>query len=171
MARTPLIPPARVRRIVTRLAFEVREHNRGARTLLIFGLKTRGLALARLLADALEDVEGHPVPVHPLDLTGYRDDTDAAPPEANPTASGGPDAGGRDVLIVDDVLFTGRTARAALDAVVAHGRPRSIQLAVLVDRGHREVPIQPDFLGKPIPTKHRERIVVDTDAPAVYLEE
>jgi pyrimidine operon attenuation protein/uracil phosphoribosyltransferase len=75
------------------------------------------------------------------------------------------------VLIVDDVLFTGRTARAALDAVVAHGRPRSIQLAVLIDRGHREVPVQPDYVGKRIPTKHRERVVVDPDEPAVYLEE
>ena len=158
--------PARVRRTVTRLAYEVRERNRGAETLLLFGLKTRGVALATMLAEALEEVEDHSVPVHRLDLTGFRDDTDAVP-----LAPEGPDASGRDVLIVDDVLFTGRTARAALDAVVSHGRPRSIQLAVLVDRGHREVPIQPDFVGRRIPTKHRERVVVDTDTPAVYLEE
>lgn len=168
MARSELMSPARVRRTVTRLAYEVRERNRGAERLMVFGLKTRGHALAAMLAGALEDVEGHGVPVHALDLTGYRDDTDTVPPE--PTAEA-PDATGRDVLIVDDVLFTGRTVRAALDAVVAHGRPRSIQLAVLVDRGHREVPVQPDFVGRRIPTKHRERVVVDTDTPAVYLEE
>lgn len=168
MARSELMSPAGVRRTVTRLAYEVRERNRGADTLMVFGLKTRGQALAAMLAGALEEVEGHEVPVHPLDLTGFRDDTDNAPPEPQADA---PDATGRDVLIVDDVLFTGRTARAALDAVVAHGRPRSIQLAVLVDRGHREVPVQPDFVGRRIPTKHRERVVVDTDAPAVYLEE
>lgn len=166
MSRTQILSPARVRRTITRLAYEVRERNRGAESLLIFGLKTRGRVLATLLAEALEEVEGHPVPVHALDLTGYRDDTDVLP-----QATEGPDASGRDVLIVDDVLFTGRTARAALDAVVAHGRPRSIQLAVLIDRGHREVPVQPDYVGRQIPTKHRERIVVETDGPAVYLEE
>lgn len=168
MARTELMSPARVRRTVTRLAYEVRERNRGAGTLVVFGLKTRGHALASMLAQALEEVEGHDVPVYALDLTGYRDDTDADPTSLSPDA---PDATGRDVLIVDDVLFTGRTARAALDAVVAHGRPTSIQLAVLVDRGHREVPIQPDFVGRRIPTKHRERVMVNTDEPAVYLEE
>ena len=168
MARSELMSPARVRRTVTRLAYEVRERNRGAETLMVFGLKTRGRALAAMLAEALEEVEGHEVPVHALDLTGFRDDHDGDMPEPPADA---PDATGRDVLVVDDVLFTGRTARAALDAVVAHGRPRSIQLAVLVDRGHREVPIQPDFVGRRIPTKHRERVVVDTNAPAVYLDE
>ncbi|MEM1056269.1 MAG: bifunctional pyr operon transcriptional regulator/uracil phosphoribosyltransferase PyrR [Bacteroidota bacterium] len=168
MARTELMSPSRVRRTVTRLAYEVRERNRGAETLMVFGLKTRGRALAAMLAEALEEVEGHEVPVHSLDLAGFRDDHDEAPAQPSPDA---PDATGRDVLVVDDVLFTGRTARAALDAVVAHGRPRSIQLAVLVDRGHREVPIQPDFVGRRIPTKHRERVVVDTDGLAVYLEE
>ena len=166
MARSQILSPARVRRTVTRLAYEVREQNRGTETLLVFGLKTRGKALARMIADALEDVEGRSIPVHALDLTGFRDDSDAVP-----LALDGPDASGRDVLIVDDVLFTGRTARAALDAVVSHGRPRSIQLAVLIDRGHREVPIQPDFVGRRIPTKHRERVVVDTEEQVVYLEE
>ncbi|MEM6327657.1 MAG: bifunctional pyr operon transcriptional regulator/uracil phosphoribosyltransferase PyrR [Bacteroidota bacterium] len=168
MARSELMSPARVRRTVTRLAYEVREQNRGAERLVVFGLKTRGRALATMLAEALEDVERHEVPVHSLDVTGYRDDTDTVPPELSADA---PTVSGRDVLIVDDVLFTGRTARAALDAVVAHGRPRSIQLAVLVDRGHREVPVQPDFVGRRIPTKHRERVIVDTTIPAVYLEE
>lgn len=168
MSRSELMSSAGVRRTVTRLAYEVRERNRGADTLMVFGLKSRGRALAEMLAAALEEVEGHEVPVHALTLAGYRDDEETAPPDLSAEA---PDATGRDVLVVDDVLFTGRTARAALDAVVAHGRPRSIQLAVLVDRGHREVPIQPDYVGRRIPTKHRERVVVDTDAPAVYLEE
>ncbi len=166
MARSQLLSPARLQRTVTRLAYEVREQNRGTESLLVFGLKTRGRALAEMLVQALEDVEGRAIPVHSLDLTGFRDDSDAVP-----LALDGPDVSGRDVLIVDDVLFTGRTVRAALDAVVSHGRPRSIQLAVLIDRGHREVPIQPDFVGRRIPTKHRERVVVDTEASAVYLEE
>ena len=88
-----------------------------------------------------------------------------------PLPAGAPSAQGRDVLLVDDVLFTGRTARAALDAVLQYGRPRTIQLAVLVDRGHREVPVHPDVVGRVVPTKHAERVVVDVNAPAVYLEE
>ena len=163
-----IMSPARVRRTVTRLAYEVRERNRGASSLLIFGLKTRGHALAQMLGAALEEVEGHAVPVHALDVSAFRDDRDAPPPAR---AGEGPDAEGRDVLLVDDVLYTGRTARAALDAVVHHGRPRSIQLAVLVDRGHREVPVHPDFVGLTLPTKHAERVVVDMDAPRVALIE
>ena len=176
--------PERVRRTVTRMAYEIVERNRGTDGLLVFGLKTRGAALAGLLADALEEAGGRPVERHPLSIAGFRDDDrDASSsrraggerrplPEPAPAQAGGaPSAQGRDVVLVDDVLFTGRTARAALDAVLQYGRPRTLRLAVLVDRGHREVPVHPDVVGRVVPTKHAERVVVDVDGPAVYLEE
>lgn len=136
---------------------------------MVFGIPERGLAMAAMIAEALGKIDGQPVTVHKIDITPFRDDISAN--------GGAPDAGrfdvaDRDVLLVDDVLFTGRTARAALDAVLHHGRPRSIQLAVLIDRGHREYPIQPDFVGRVIPTKYGERVEVETDGePAVYLTE
>lgn len=169
MARTILMKPERVRRTVTRLAYEIIERNRGVDGLIVFGLKERGAALARLLVDALEDATQQTVERHGLDISAFRDDRPEAAAPA--PATGGPQAEGRDVLLVDDVLFTGRTARAALDAVLQYGRPRTIQLAVLVDRGHREVPVQPDFVGRVIPTKHGERVVMDLAGPTVYLED
>ena len=169
MPRTVLLPPARVRRTVTRLAYEVIERNQGVDGLLVFGLKERGLALAALLADALGAAAGRDVEVHALDISASRDDRPDAAPARLPDDA--PSAEGRDVLLVDDVLFTGRTARAALDAVLRYGRPRTIRLAVLIDRGHREVPVHPDFVGRVVPTKHAERVVVDLSGPAVYLED
>lgn len=169
MARTVLLGPERIRRTVIRLAYEVVERNRGADGLIVFGLRDRGVALARQLAETLSEVTGQAVPVHALDVTPFRDDrSDATEPLVPDDA---PDATDRDVLIVDDVLFTGRTARAALDAVLQHGRPRTIQLAVLIDRGHREVPVHPDFVGRIIPTKADERVVVDLETPSVYLDD
>ena len=170
MARTPLLSPERVRRTLTRLAYEVVERNRGSETLEVFGIRHRGVALAESLARIIGETEGRTVPVYPLDVTPFRDDLPDAPePELldpRPTVTG------CDVVLVDDVLFTGRTARAAIDAVLAYGRPASIQLAVLIDRGHREYPIQPDYVGRVIPTKHRERVTVDVnDDVTVYLEE
>ena len=161
--------PERVRRTLARLASEVVERNRGAERLLVFGLKRRGVGLAEALAAAVEAVAGQTVDVVPLDVSAFRDDRPAGLPD--PLPAGAPDATGRDVLLVDDVLFTGRTARAALDAVVQHGRPRTIRLAVLVDRGGREVPVQPDFVGRTVPTKADERVVVDLDAMTVYLDD
>lgn len=169
MPRTVLMTPERVRRTLTRLAYEVVERNRGVDGLIVFGLKERGAALARLLADALAEAGGQPVEVHPLRIAAFRDDRPGEAP--SPLPQDAPDAEGHDVLLVDDVLFTGRTARAALDAVLQYGRPRSIRLVALVDRGHREVPVQPDFVGRVVPTKHAERVVVDVAAPAVYLED
>jgi len=168
MSRIVLMTPERVRRTVTRLAYEVIERNRGVDRLLVFGLKARGAALADRLADALEDASGQPVERHALSIAGFRDDRDDAPVALSDDA---PSAEGRDVLLVDDVLFTGRTARAALDAVLQYGRPRTIQLAVLIDRGHREVPVHPDFVGRVVPTKQDERIVVDPSEPVVTLED
>ncbi len=171
MSRTLLIPAARVRRTLQRIASEVIERNQGADGLLVFGIRRRGLGLAERLADALTEVCGRPFEAHGLDVTPVRDDRPEGTPAADPPAEA-VDVEGADVLLVDDVLFTGRTARAAIDAILALGRPRSIQLAVLVDRGHREFPIQPDYVGRVIPTKYGERIVVEVgDAPAVYLEE
>ncbi|MEO0559754.1 MAG: bifunctional pyr operon transcriptional regulator/uracil phosphoribosyltransferase PyrR [Bacteroidota bacterium] len=169
MARTILLGPERVRRTVTRLAYEVVERNRGADNLVVFGLRRRGVALANQLAETLSEVAGHPVPVHGLDVSAFRDDR-AGDAEAT-LPEDAPDATDRDVLIVDDVLFTGRTARASLDAVLQHGRPRTIQLAVLIDRGHREVPVHPDYVGRTIPTKAAERVTVDPDVPSVYLDD
>ena len=167
MARQQLLSPARTRRTLVRLAYEVLERNRGAGNVVVFGIRRRGMALAEQMAATLSQVEEVPIAAHPLDVGPFRDDrpTEASLDEA------APDVTDRDVLIVDDVLFTGRTARAAIDAVLHLGRPRSIQLAVLVDRGHREVPIRPDFLGLQIPTKHEERVVVEIDELAVYLDE
>jgi pyrimidine operon attenuation protein/uracil phosphoribosyltransferase len=164
------MPPARVHRTVTRLAYEVIERNRGGENLLVFGIRRRGVALAGFLAAALGAVEGQAFPIHALDVTPFRDDQPEAEPP--PLAHDAPAIDDYDVLLVDDVLFTGRTARAAIEAVLQHGRPRSIQLAVLIDRGHREFPIQPDYVGRVIPTKYRERVLVEVDGePAVYLEE
>ncbi|MEM0962704.1 MAG: bifunctional pyr operon transcriptional regulator/uracil phosphoribosyltransferase PyrR [Bacteroidota bacterium] len=166
MAETVLMTPERVHRTLTRLAYEVIERNRGVAGLLVFGLKQRGASLADRLADALELASGEPVPRYPLPIAGFRDDRGGDP---MPVPADAPRAEGRDVLLVDDVIFTGRSARAALDAVLQYGRPRSIQLAVLIDRGHREVPVHPDFVGRRVPTKHAERVAVDIDGPSVHL--
>lgn len=169
MARTVLLGPERVRRTVTRLAYEVVERNQGADNLIVFGLRRRGVALAHQLAETLSDVAEQSVPVHALDVSAFRDDRAGDSDVTLPDDA--PDATDRDVLIVDDVLFTGRTARAALDAVLQHGRPRTIQLAVLIDRGHREVPVHPDYVGRVIPTKADERVVVDPEMASVYLDD
>ncbi|HLA64421.1 MAG TPA: bifunctional pyr operon transcriptional regulator/uracil phosphoribosyltransferase PyrR [Rhodothermales bacterium] len=170
MSRTLLMPAARVRRTLQRIACEVIERNRGGDGLLVFGVRRRGVEVAARLAVALEEVAGRPFEVYALDVTAYRDDR--PPGEAPEVIEKEPDVEGADALIVDDVLFTGRTARAAIDAVLARGRPRSIQLAALIDRGHREFPIQPDYVGRVIPTKYGERVVVEIEGDlAVYLEE
>ena len=167
--------PERVRRTLLRLAAEVVERNRGAERLLVFGLRRRGVGVAEALAGAVAEVAGQTVEVVPLDVSAFRDDRptgpDGRPAEPEALPDGAPDATDRDVLLVDDVLFTGRTARAALDAVLRHGRPRTIRLAVLVDRGGREVPVQPDFVGRAVPTKATERVVFDLEARTVYLDD
>lgn len=170
MSRTAILSPERVRRTLTRLAYEIVERNRGGATLEVFGIRKRGVALAETLARIVGETDGRTIPVHPLDVTPFRDDRSDAPKPTVPDPL--PNVEGRNVVLVDDVLFTGRTARAAIDAILHYGRPASIQLAVLIDRGHREYPIQPDFVGRVIPTKHRERVTVEVgDDVAVYLEE
>jgi pyrimidine operon attenuation protein/uracil phosphoribosyltransferase len=153
------------------MAYEVVERNRGAEMLEIVGIRSRGTALAELLAKQISEIEPRRFSVSRLDVAAYRDDRDPST-RLEDRSSVQVDVTDRDVILVDDVLFTGRTVRAALDAIVHYGRPRTIQLAVLVDRGHREYPIQPDFVGRVLPTKHRERVDVSIeDGPAVYIEE
>ncbi len=142
---------AGIARTVTRLAHEIAERSRGEPCLV--GIRTRGAVLARRLQGILESIERRPVPLGILDITLYRDDVGAAAARPVVRETEIPfDIQGRDIVLVDDVLFTGRTVRAALDALVDFGRPARIQLAVLVDRGHRELPIRADYVGKNIPT-------------------
>ena len=170
-SRRLILSPERVRRMLTRLAYEVVERNRGASSIEIVGIRRRGGAVAAALAAEIGRIEDRTFDVHELDVAPYRDDRDPTEDMPDESAIRG-DVTDRDVLLVDDVLFTGRTARAALDALVQYGRPSSIQLAVLVDRGHREYPIQPDYLGRSLQTKHKERVVVDTEEDfAIYVLE
>ena len=145
-----------IRRALTRIAFEIVEKNKGVEHLLLVGVKTRGIYLAQRIAAKLGEVEGTAPPVLELDVTPWRDDmprTDTPLPEADPRIAGAT------VIIVDDVLY-GRTVRAAIEAISHRGRAERIQLAVLVDRGHRELPIRPDYIGKNLPTARDERVCV-----------
>lgn len=171
MTRTLIMSPQRVRRTLSRLAYEIVERNRGIEGLEVIGILQSGVPLARALADEIGAVEGRSLHTHALDTAPYRDDRDPGEEVADRSQVGG-ELTDRDVILVDDVLFTGRTARSALDAVIQFGRPRSIQLAVLIDRGHREYPIQPDYIGLRLQTKHKERVEVDVESDfAVYVEE
>src|ERR671934_842003 len=149
-----------IRRALARLAHEVVERNHGVESLVLVGLRTRGVPLARRLQHALEDFERAQVPMGELDITLYRDDVQQHPPRALGLTSIPVDIHNRTVVLVDDVLYTGRTARAALDALIDLGRPRAIQLVCLVDRGHRELPIRPDYVGKNVPTSRHEKVAV-----------
>jgi len=165
-------PPARLRekaqvldeaaldRALTRISHEILEKNGGPQDLTVVGLRTRGITLARRLAAKIARIDGATLPVGTLDITLYRDDLDVrGVPVIRATDIPFP-IKDRVVILVDDVLFTGRTIRAALDALIDLGRPRSIQLAILVDRGHRELPIRPDYVGKNLPTSRRESVAV-----------
>jgi pyrimidine operon attenuation protein/uracil phosphoribosyltransferase len=149
-----------LRRAYTRIAHEVVERNRGAGDVVLVGLHLRGPEIAQRLADAIESFEDVQVPVGALDVAFHRDDIGLRHVHPLGRTEIPVDVTGRVVVIVDDVLFTGRTIRAAMDALTAHGRARAIQLAVLVDRGHRELPIRADFVGKNLPTAEREDVRV-----------
>jgi pyrimidine operon attenuation protein/uracil phosphoribosyltransferase len=156
-----VLDPADIGRAVTRIAHEILERSRGAEGLILLGIPTRGVPLAERLAGCIEQVEGHPVPTGSIDITMHRDDLRLHPTRAlGPTDL--PPAGidGKTVVLVDDVLYSGRTVRAALDALNDLGRPRAVRLAVLVDRGHRELPIRADYVGKNLPTSQREMVRV-----------
>ncbi len=150
-----------IRRALTRIAHEILERTKGGHDVLLLGIQTRGVTLAERLAGLLREVEGRPVPWGSLDVTMYRDDLRMRPARALGRTELPPDGvDDRVVVLVDDVLFSGRTVRAALDALNDLGRPRAVQLAVLVDRGHRELPIRADYVGKNLPTSMRENVKV-----------
>ncbi len=168
----------RMARALTRIAHEILERNRGLDEIALVGIRTRGVPLARRLARALHDINGDDVPTGALDITLYRDDLMRHPVGPQPVVRRTEipfSIDNRKILLVDDVLYTGRTIRAALDALIDFGRPRAIQLIVLVDRGHRELPIKADYVGKNLPTSSKQSIQVRLQeidgADEVVLEE
>jgi pyrimidine operon attenuation protein/uracil phosphoribosyltransferase len=171
-----LLDPEEIKRATTRIAHEILERNKGASDVVLAGIAARGDDLARRLAGEIQRIEGASVPVGVLDITFYRDDIGmrAEAPEVGETRVDF-DITGKVVILVDDVLFSGRTIRAAMDALMDFGRPSAIQLAVLVDRGHRELPIRADFVGKNVPTRRDEDVRValrETDGEdAVFVDE
>jgi len=157
----PVLEEADIARALTRVAHEILERNKGADGLVLLGIPSRGVPLATRLAARIAEVEGRAIPVGSLDVTMYRDDLRLRPARALEHTDVPPDGiDGRRVVLVDDVLFSGRTIRAALDAIGDLGRPQLVQLAVLVDRGHRELPIRADYVGKNLPTSMSERVRV-----------
>ncbi len=156
-----LLDASALQRVLTRIAHEIAERHEASQEVTLVGIQKSGVPLARRLAVLLESIWGHPVPVGALDISMHRDDLDQrAAPQMSPTDIPF-DITGRTVVFVDDVLFSGRTIRAALDALTDLGRPARIQLAVLIDRGHRELPIRADFVGKNIPTAPDDRVRVE----------
>lgn len=172
--RNTIMTPVALQRTLSRMAHEIAERNDVSSDLVLVGVQRGGVHLAKRLAALLEQICGHPVPAGTLDVNFYRDDLDTnRTPQIQPTEIP-VDITGRVVVIVDDVLFSGRTTRAAMDALKDLGRPGRIQLAVLVDRGHRELPIKADFVGKSIPTARGEHVELklreDDGDDTVYLE-
>lgn len=150
-----------ITRALTRISHEILERNNGSDSIVLMGIPTRGAFLAARLGTLIAGIEGHEIPVGTLDITLHRDDLRLHPLRALvPTQTPVEGIEGRDVILVDDVLFSGRTIRAALDALGELGRPRTVQLAVLVDRGHRELPIRADFVGKNLPTSRQQSVKV-----------
>jgi pyrimidine operon attenuation protein/uracil phosphoribosyltransferase len=159
--KASIMDATRIRRILHRMATEILERNRDLRKLVLLGIRTRGIYLARRIARLIATMEGIDVPVGIIDITGYRDDRPERRSKTPASRSKIPfSVDKKDVILVDDVLFTGRTIRAAMDFLFDRGRPRTIQLLVLIDRGHRELPIRADYTGKLLPSSHRELIQV-----------
>jgi pyrimidine operon attenuation protein/uracil phosphoribosyltransferase len=155
------LPSADIARALTRISHEILERNGGSHNLVLLGIPTRGAHLAQRIATIIDGIESKSVPIGTLDITLHRDDLRLRPPRAlMPTKIPPTGIEGKDVVLVDDVFFSGRTIRAALDALGEIGRPRTVQLAVLVDRGHRELPIRADFVGKNLPTSLEESVKV-----------
>ena len=157
-----LIDELGVKRALTRLSFEIVEKASDINNLILVGIKTRGVPIARILQKNIQKNSGVSLPLCELDITFYRDDLSKLneSPEVN-SALFDRDINGKEIIIVDDVLYTGRTVRAAIEAIFEHGRPSKIGLAVLIDRGHRELPIRPDYIGKNVPTSRKESVKVN----------
>ncbi len=163
VARSQVLDAEAIQRALTRISHEIIERNSGVADVLVIGLQTGGVPLAERIVELLEEFEGADVPLGRLDVALYRDDIAIRPVLPEAVTDIPVDVDGRIVVLVDDVLFTGRTIRAALDAVHDYGRPRAVQLAVMVDRGHRELPIRPDYVGKNLPTARTEVVDVTLD--------
>ncbi|WP_078554801.1 bifunctional pyr operon transcriptional regulator/uracil phosphoribosyltransferase PyrR [Bacillus alkalicellulosilyticus] len=159
MARV-ILDEAAIRRAITRIAHEIIERNKGIENCVLVGIKTRGIYIANRLAEKIKQIENQSIPVGEIDITLYRDDLSVKTTSKEPVLMGSdiPNITEQKVILIDDVLYTGRTVRAALDALIDIGRPAQIQLAVLIDRGHRELPIRPDYIGKNVPTSKSEVI-------------
>ncbi|HKV42739.1 MAG TPA: bifunctional pyr operon transcriptional regulator/uracil phosphoribosyltransferase PyrR [Blastocatellia bacterium] len=174
--KSTIMDSAAMNRALSRLASEILERNKGARDVLLIGIRRRGVPLANRIADKIEQLEGERPPTGQLDITLYRDDLSTIGPRPVVNRTEIPqDVTGRTVVLVDDVLYTGRTIRAALDELVDFGRPRRVELAVLIDRGHREVPIQADYAGKTLQTTESEIVKVllpeyDEDEQVLLVE-
>ncbi len=167
MSKKIIMTPEDIRRTLARIAHEIIERNKTIEHLILVGMRTRGVPLAKRLAANIEDFEGLKIPVGALDITPYRDDLSSLNRQPLVKRTDIPvNINGKSIVLVDDVLYTGRSTRAAMDALIDLGRPQSIQLAVLVDRGHRELPIRADYVGKNIPSSRHEEIqvrLVETD--------
>lgn len=163
MAAKEVVDAVTMKRALTRITYEIIERNRGIDNLVLVGIKTRGIYIAQRIAERLKQLEGVEVPVGELDITLYRDDKKTEDDPEIHSSDIPTTIDGKEVILIDDVLFTGRTIRAALDAIMDIGRPKRISLAVLVDRGHRELPIRADFVGKNIPTALSEEIIVEME--------
>lgn len=150
-----------IQRAITRIAHEILEKNKGIDDIVLVGIKTRGVPFAERLSRKIEEIEGERVPVVLLDITLYRDDLSEIINQPILNEEIDMDLSGKIIILVDDVIYTGRTVRAALDAIVQKGRPSRVQLAVLIDRGHRELPIRPDYVGKNLPTSREENVKVN----------
>ena len=172
MKAKEILDDVTVKRAITRITYEIIERNKDLNSLVLAGIKTRGVHIARRIQERLNQLEGIELPLIELDTRSYRDDQKSTDADSSfyPV-----DITDKEVVLVDDVLYTGRTIRAAIDNLMSHGRPSRVSLAVLVDRGHRELPIRPDYVGKNIPTSHSEKVTVlmaEVDnRDSVYIEE